>query len=128
MKKKFSNFSDRLEGCMSRMGLNQVELAAKLGISQSVISGWLRNRNEPNLPMLVKLSKYFQISLAELTGLDSLKVIEKDAESVTNLSDEEKAVLEAYHALPEDDWKKKAIDKILLKTDKEVKKKKDSGQ
>jgi len=63
VEKKFSNFPDRLKGCMSKMGLNQVDLSKKIKVSQTVISALLRGRNEPNLPMLLKLSQYFQISL-----------------------------------------------------------------
>ncbi len=100
---------------MSKMGLNQVELSKKTGIRQALISDWLRGRHEPKLPMLLKLSRYFQISLAELTGLESLRDIEKEAEDIKEFTDEEKAFLEAYSSLPEDDWRRKAIDDILTR-------------
>lgn len=118
MPKKYSKFSVRLEGCMSRMGLNQVELAKKLGISQSVISGWLRDRNEPNLPMLLKLSQYFQVSLADLTGLESLKGIKQKVDDVkagkVELSEQAIEFARLYNGIT-DESKKELIEAMILK-------------
>ena len=100
------------------MGLNQVELAKKLGISQSVISGWLRDRNEPNLPMLLKLSQYFQVSLADLTGLESLKGIKQKVDDVkagkVELSEQAIEFARLYNGIT-DESKKELIEAMILK-------------
>ena len=110
---------------MKDRGVSQSQLAKATGIAQQGISFYLNGKVVPKLEIIIKLSEYFHITTYELTGLESLKGIEKEAETVGNLTDEEKAMVEAYSALPDDDWRRKAIDEILLKT-KEVEKKKDS--
>lgn len=125
-----TKFRDNLRELMGIYGLNQVELAKKSGVRQSLISQHLSghpNVQTPSLKTLTALARALHVSLEELTGLESLKGIEKEADDVGDLSIEEKEILEAYHALSDNDWRRKAVEEILLKR-KEVKKKKDSGQ
>jgi len=113
---------------MGIYGLNQVELAKKSGVEQSLISKHLSGHPDvqtPSLNTLVALANALNCTLEQLTGLESLKGIEKDANAIGELSAEEKAVIEAYNSLPDDDWRRKAVDEILLKT-KEVQQKKNS--
>ena len=123
-----TKFRDNLRKLMGIYGLNQVELAKKSGVPQSLISQHLSghpNVQTPSLKTLVALARALNCTLEELTGLESLKNIEKEANAIGELSAEEKAVLEAYNSLPDDDWRRKAVDEILLKR-KEVKKDKES--
>jgi len=124
MGKKMKDFSIRLQKLMEKRQINQSDLSRYTGVSQQAISFYLSGKVEPqSIEILYKLSKYFRVSLFELTGLESLKGIEKDVNAIGELSAEEKAVLEAYNSLPDDDWRRKAVDEILLKR-KEVEKKK----
>ena len=125
-----TKFRDNLRKLMGIYGLNQVELAKKSGVEQSLISKHLSGHPDvqtPSLNTLVALANALHCTLEELTGLDSLKNIEKKAEAVGDLSAEEKAILEAYSNLTDDDWEKRAVEKILLKA-KEVDKKKESDK
>ena len=119
-------FRAALAKMMQERGLNQSELAKKSGISRQLINSYLHGGKQartPGLANLLALAHALRVSLESLTGLESLKGIEKEADAIGDLSDEEKAVLEAYNSLPDDDWRRKAVDEILLKT-KEVKKEK----
>lgn len=123
-------FSENLARIMREKDINQVELSKKSGVSQPRISGYLHESKwarVPNLKNLIALARALNCSLETLTGLESLEGIEKEADAIGELSAEEKAIIEAYNALPDDDWKKKAVEGMLLKG-KEVEKKKDSGQ
>lgn len=124
--------TDKFRAALARMmqerGLNQSELAKKSGISRQLISSYLHGGKQartPGLENLIALARALHCSLESLTGLESLKGIEKEADAIGDLSAEEKALLEAYNALSENDWEKKAVEGMLLKT-KEVKEKKDS--
>lgn len=123
-------FSENLQDIMAEKGFTVSQLAKKAGIEYVLIWRWLKEDHRGKLPCLknlIALACALRVSLEELTSLESLKSIEKEADAVGDLSVEEKAVLEAYNALSDDDWQKKAVDEILLKT-KEVKKEKESGK
>ena len=51
-------------------GLNQVELAHKIGISQQNISRWERDEVLPNIDFCVKLADFYNITVDELIGRD----------------------------------------------------------
>lgn len=125
-----TKFRDNLHRLMGIYGLNQVELAKKSGVPQSLISQHLAghpNVQTPSLNTLIALARALNVTLEELTGLAATKGIEKEADSITDITAEEQAIIDAYNALPEDDWKKKAVEGMLLKK-KEVKKDKESGK
>lgn len=114
---------------LNQTGTIQQDLADFAGIGQGLVADHIRQKSFPKIAILLKYRDFFTrklartVTLYELTGLESLKGIERDADAVGDLSAEEKAVLEAYNSLPDDDWRKKAVDEILLKR-KEVEKKK----
>ncbi len=51
-------------------GLNQMELANKIGISQQNISRWERDEVLPNIDFCVKLADFYNITIDELIGRD----------------------------------------------------------
>lgn len=58
--KKHTNFSANLRTIRKTLGITQQELADGLGISPSKVGSWEEGTAEPNIEMLVKLSKYFR--------------------------------------------------------------------
>ena len=60
--------------------LSQEELAEKINVSRQTISNWENGRFYPDIDALVKLSKYFNISIDDLLNCDD-KVIEYLKES-----------------------------------------------
>jgi len=44
-------------------------LAKAIGVSKGIISLWENGLREPNMYSLIKLAKYFDVSIDELVGL-----------------------------------------------------------
>lgn len=66
-------------------GLNQVQLANKLGITKQCVSNWGNNNIQPSVDMLIKLCSFFSVSSDFLLGLDKEKYINVSALSDTQL-------------------------------------------
>ncbi len=58
-----SDISDRLAKLRRDNGLNQEELAEKLGVSRQAISKWERGESAPDLSNLIALSDLFDVSI-----------------------------------------------------------------
>lgn len=110
---------------MASRGLSATELAKMSGVHYVLIRSYLRGDRKqgkfPSLKSLIALARALKCSLEDLTGLESLRNIEKKAEAVKKLTEEEKALLDAYESLSDSDWRKKAVQEILLKTKEESK-------
>ncbi|MDY4676119.1 MAG: helix-turn-helix transcriptional regulator [Candidatus Borkfalkiaceae bacterium] len=62
-------FSDRLKELRHEKGLNQIELAKQLGVSNGIISLWENNLREPGMYSLVQIAVFFDVSVDYLVGL-----------------------------------------------------------
>ena len=62
-------FSDRLKELRHEKGLNQIELAKQLGVSNGIISLWENNLREPGMYSLVQIAAFFDVSVDYLVGL-----------------------------------------------------------
>jgi transcriptional regulator with XRE-family HTH domain len=111
----------KLKELMAIKGTTQKILAERIGIRQPTVSHYLAGEVYPKVSILIKIAQFFHISLYELTGLESLKNIEQRMEIKPALTEDEKKFLDAYNSLPENDWRKKAIEEILLKGNSENK-------
>ena len=60
------------------LGISQVELAKKLGVSKQCISNWENDNIQPSIEMLIKIAKYFAVPVDELLGLKPIKTISVD--------------------------------------------------
>lgn len=71
--------SDNLLNLRRRRGLSQEQLADQLGVSRQAISKWEGGQSTPELEKLMAISKYFNVSLDELTGelSDKTPVVEE---------------------------------------------------
>lgn len=67
-----NKFKDVLKELRMEKKLGQVELAKALGVSKGIISLWENGLREPNMYSLIKLAKYFSVSLDELVGMSEL--------------------------------------------------------
>ncbi len=63
-----SNFSERLVSLMKEDGLNSETLAAKIGVSSSMIRRWSKYDYNASLSGLVCLANYFECSIDYLVG------------------------------------------------------------
>ena len=71
-------FGKRIYDLRMAMGLNQVQLAEKLGISKQTVSNWENENIQPSIEMLVRLAKLFRVSTDYLLGLDNTQTINVD--------------------------------------------------
>ena len=65
-----NEFKDNLKFLRQEIGLGQVELATKLGVSKGVISMWENGLREPSMSSLIAVAKFFGVSIDYLVGLE----------------------------------------------------------
>lgn len=66
-------------------GLTQTELAREIGVTQGAIYFWEKEVNEPTAGFLVRLAKFFEISVDELLSFEpsrSEEIPSKNAELI----------------------------------------------
>ncbi len=61
-----TNFPNNLRHLRESAGISQEYLAEELGVSRQAVTSWECAHAEPNICMLVKIAKYFRVSLDEL--------------------------------------------------------------
>ena len=71
-------FSERLKELRRQVGLTQVEVAEKLGISQPAYASWERGVKKPTQENLVKIAQVLNVSVDYLVGNSEEKVDELD--------------------------------------------------
>lgn len=97
------NFANLIVELRKERGISQKALADNIGISQSAIAKLELGKNEATASTLIKLSRFFNISIDSLVGL------EPDVEDSifntnfsTSLSKNEELLLKNFRKLPED--------------------------
>ncbi|MEC5241105.1 helix-turn-helix transcriptional regulator [Bacillus mycoides] len=63
-------FGKRLRELRSKKNISATALGKALGIAQTTVSNWENSGYEPNYEMLVKISRYFGVSVDYLVGND----------------------------------------------------------
>ena len=66
-----NDFKEKLKTLRKEKGLGQVELAKELGVSKGTISLWENGLREPNMSSLVRIAKYFEVSVDFLVGISN---------------------------------------------------------
>ena len=90
-------FSERLKELRRQVGLTQVDVAEKLGISQPAYASWERGIKKPTQENLVKIAQILNVSVDYLVGNSEEKSDELDNIELLfrmnskGLTDEEKA-------------------------------------
>ena len=65
-----NKFALRLKELRQERGIGQIELAKKLEVSKGIISLWENGLREPNIYSLIKLAKFFCVTIDYLVGLE----------------------------------------------------------
>ncbi len=65
-------FGERFRALRLKKGLSEDQLAAYFGVSWKDITAWEKGREEPSLPMLMKIAAYFGVSTDSLLGMDRI--------------------------------------------------------
>ncbi len=60
--------AERIKDLMKENGLNQVQLAYKIGVKQNTVSTWLSDKKEPCINSLWLLADFFNVSIDYLVG------------------------------------------------------------
>ena len=60
--------AERIAELMRDEGINQVQLAAKIGVKQNTVSSWVLGKKEPNIGSLWRLADYFEVDIDYLVG------------------------------------------------------------
>lgn len=66
-------FGDRLRLLRESRKITQIRLSTHLGISQEAISAYERKESMPNIDVLIEISRFFNVSIDYLLGLDNVK-------------------------------------------------------
>lgn len=91
-------FSERLKDLRKQVGLTQVDVAEKLGISQPAYASWERGVKKPTQENLVKIAQVLNVSVDYLVGNSDERTDELDNIELlfrmnsTGLTDEEKDI------------------------------------
>ena len=61
-------FCERLKELRREKNLLQSELAEKLHVCKSAVSGWEVGRNQPNYDLLIEIAEFFEVSIDYILG------------------------------------------------------------
>ncbi|MBQ8394450.1 MAG: helix-turn-helix transcriptional regulator [Clostridia bacterium] len=65
-----TKFPERLKELREDVGLGQDALGRAIGVSKGTISLWENGLRDPKLSNLIRLAKFFDVSLDYLAGLE----------------------------------------------------------
>ena len=60
--------AERINELMREQGLNQLKLAAKIGVKQNTVSAWVLGKKEPCISSLWALADFFNTTIDYLVG------------------------------------------------------------
>jgi transcriptional regulator with XRE-family HTH domain len=63
-------FRKRLKELRIEKGMTQVQLAAKLNVTDATIRGWENRGSEPNYETLYVIAKLFDVTVGQLLGTE----------------------------------------------------------
>lgn len=96
-------FDDRLKKLREEKKMNKKEVAIALNLPYSTYLSYENNDREPNSDVLIRIAKYFEVSIDYLLGLS--KIRKKDNEYIVNrlrLSEKAIDVLEHFNKIDDD--------------------------
>lgn len=64
-----NKFAYNLKYLRLEKGIGQPELAKQIGVSKGIISFWENGLREPTMTSLIKLARFFDVSIDYLVGL-----------------------------------------------------------
>ena len=64
-------FAQRLKELRKEYELTQFQLAKELNVSKQNISDWENGKSETSFELLIKIAKFFKVSIDYLLGLDN---------------------------------------------------------
>lgn len=83
---------NRIRKYREARGISQIQLAERLGISNSRVSNWEQGINRPDADILAEMCRVLEVSPSELLDVHL---------STDELDEKEKQVIKAYRSKPE---------------------------
>ncbi len=65
-----NKFGERLKELRIEAGLSQLQLAKKVGITNSAIGLWEFNKRVPNLDAVIVLAEFFGVTVGYMAGVE----------------------------------------------------------
>ena len=96
------NYAETIKKARAAQGLNQAQLAERLGVSRNTVAGWETSHSRPDLDLVPALCKALRLSLGQFFGVRG------------GMSAEERKLLETFRDLEEADreailWQAEAL-------------------
>lgn len=88
MVSKNGNFGDRLKLLRNKKGKNQAEVANSIGISRARYSHYENNHVEPDMELLKKIAKYYNVSTDYLLGNELPNEEDRKRETINKIANE----------------------------------------
>lgn len=76
---------EKIKSLRVNLGMNQVQLAKRLGVSKSAVNSWEVGTNSPSLLYIIKLAQIFGVSTDYLLGVNERLTID-----ITKLDENQK--------------------------------------
>lgn len=64
------NLMNRIKEVLQEKGIKQIWLAEKLGKSYNVVNGYVQNRKQPSLEVLILVAKILNVNAKDLIDAD----------------------------------------------------------
>ena len=90
-------FARNLSYYLSKCGRDQKEVAEIVGVAPSTFNEWIKAKKYPRIDKIEILANYFRIQKSDL-----IEDKEKNSPSEAELTEGEKAILELFRKVPED--------------------------
>lgn len=88
---------NKIRELRTEKGLTQAELAEILGVNQTAVGKYERGELEPNIENLIKLSRFFEVSVDYIIGnADDFGIIQTPSDALTQ---EERQLLDDFRHL-----------------------------
>ncbi len=113
-------FAERLKELRISNGLTQIELSKHLNYSQSIISEWEKNGNQPTAQAIKTISEFFNVSADYLLGCENDFGV-KYYDEPSSFTPDELQLIAAYREMSQ--GKKQALFSMLdISTKEKIKK------
>lgn len=108
-------FARNLRRIIEQLDITQAEAAKMCDLTESHFSQILSGkRSGLRIQTIEKLAKGLGVPLDQLTQNPAHKAYRPGKDDPVHMTEKERKIWELYRALPRDDWKRKAIDEILI--------------
>lgn len=90
------NYGARAKDWITDHDIKQKKLAQEFHVTEAMLSNYLNGRNDISVELLVKIARYFQLTMDYLVGLS------EDSDPPMYLTKEERDLIGTYRLLPQE--------------------------